>query len=148
MSSRKETWRKALLVKRAGVSFLSTMNPGTLTVAVDSSGNPENGYGIELELIDMGSSEVSAMDGHNSPLGSRFTDEDGKMVITLAAGETLSLYNMQGGAFVLRPQAVPGYHVSEILLDGAEADGHQRERASCLPMWSTGMWRMNIRNRR
>ena len=105
------------------ISFLSTMNPGTLTVAVDSSGNPENGYGIELELIDMGSSEVSAMDGHNSPLGSRFTDEDGKMVITLAAGETLSLYNMQGGAFVLRPQAVPGYHVSEILLDGAEADG-------------------------
>lgn len=105
------------------ISFLSTMNPGTLTVAIDSDGDPEGGYGLELELIDAGSSEVSAMDGHNNPLGSLFTDDDGKLGITLSAGETLCLYNLQGGAFVLRPQAVPGYHVSEILLDGAEADG-------------------------
>lgn len=106
------------------IKFISTINEGTLTITADAAGNPKNGYAFNLILEGMKSTEISAMDGYNNPLGSRFTDEDGQLVITIAAGETLMLYNLPECSFRLEPQTTPGWHISEILLDGADASGY------------------------
>lgn len=103
-------------------TFISTMNAGTISIGVDGDGTPEGGYVLKLTLKDVGETEVSAMDSFNNPMGSAFTDKDGQMIITLAAGETQTLYNLPDGAkFTLEPVSSPGWHVSEILLDDAEA---------------------------
>ncbi len=106
------------------VQFMSTVNPGTLTIAADGAGSPEGGYLFNLKLEGVDETEIVAMDGYNNPLGSRFTDENGAMNITLAAGEILTLCNLPDGTdFILTPLNVPGWHVAEILLDHASAQG-------------------------
>lgn len=105
------------------VSFISAAYGGTLRIMADGEGTPDGGYRINLTLHDMGETEVSAMDGLYNPLGSRFTDADGKLSLTLAAGETLMLYNLPEGRFTLEPEVVPGFHLSEILLDDGKTEG-------------------------
>lgn len=102
----------------ARMSFISAMNVGTLSITVEADGTSDGGYEIILGLDSKGSIEVSAMDGHNNPLGSRFTDNEGQLVLTLGAGETVMLYNLPDSiGFTLEPQTVAGWRVSEILVD-------------------------------
>lgn len=106
------------------VSFLSTMDSGTLTLAAAANGEPEGGYGFTIRLSGMGNREVQAMDGYSSPLGSRFADKDGNMRISLAAGETLTLYGLPDDTeFTVIPDGLQGWHLAEILLDSASAEG-------------------------
>lgn len=105
-------------------TFLSTANDGMLTITADANGTPDGGYGLKLSMSSVKNMEISAMDGNYNPLGSRFTDDEGQLLVTLAAGETLVLYNLPNDiGFTLEPQDVPGWQVSEILLDNAEASG-------------------------
>ena len=106
------------------VTFVSAVNSGMLSIAADAEDTPEGGYVVNLILDDAKSTEVSAMDGYNNPIGSRFTNDEGKLPVTLAAGEVLTLYDLpEGTGFRLEPDKVPGWHMGEILLDGATVDG-------------------------
>ena len=102
--------------------FLSSSEAGTLLLSADGEGTPDGSYVFELDAGK--ETEISALDEHNNPIGSQFTDEDGKLVLSLEAGETILLYGLpEGGAFRLTPLDVPGWHVSEISIDGANVDG-------------------------
>ena len=106
------------------ITFVSAPNAGTLSIGTDADGAPDSGYVIRLTLDDMKSVEISAMDGQNHPVGSRFTDENGQLLITLAAGETLKLYNLPEDAlFTLEPETPAGWHVSQILLNDGNTSG-------------------------
>lgn len=103
--------------------FISTVNSGTLSIGVDAAGDPEGGFRFLLTVDGMPDSEISAMDAGNNPLGSRMMN-DGKLDLTLSAGEVITLYNLPDGSrFTLEPLTVPDYDVSEILVDHAGADG-------------------------
>lgn len=106
------------------VMFLSTVNAGTLSIGIDAPGTPDGGFRLQLTMDGMKDGEVSAMDAGNNPLGSRMTDKDGKLELTLSAGEVITLYNLPDGTgFELVPVKTPGYRASEILLDHAGAEG-------------------------
>lgn len=101
------------------VTFASAVNNGTLSIAADASGTPDSGYEMILTLDNMDDMEVSAMDGYNNPIGSRLTDKDGQLDIALAAGETITIYDIpEGTKFKLEPKDAAGYHLSKILADG------------------------------
>lgn len=107
------------------VHFVSTAESGTLTIAVEGNGTPEGGYKFRLTLDNPEITEIAVMDKYNNPIGSRFTDENGQIMINMAAGETFVLYGLPDGTgFTLDPLAVPGWHISELLLDNAEASGY------------------------
>lgn len=106
------------------VMFLSTVNTGTLSIGIDAPGTPDGGFKLELVMDGMKNGEVSAMDAGNNPMGSRMTDKDGKLELTLSAGEVVTLYNLPDGTgFELMPVNTPGYITTEILLDHAGAEG-------------------------
>lgn len=108
----------------ARMSFVSAANKGSVTVMADAKGTPEGGYKIRLSLDGIKSMEIPAMDGHDSLAKSLVTDENGEAVLTLAAGESLKLYNLpDGAAFTLEPEDVPGWHVVEAHIDNVSADG-------------------------
>lgn len=105
------------------IKFASAEHSGTLTIAVEAENGPEDGYVINVSLEGLKNTEVSAMDENHKPLGSRFTDEDGLLSIQVKPGETVTLYGLPEGSFKLEPGESPGWQVSEIVLDGARADG-------------------------
>lgn len=119
------------------MAFLSTDGTGMLTVTAQADGGPEGGYAMRLTLQGAGTVEVSAMDGDNRPLGSRFTDGDGVLDLNIMAGGTLKLYGLpEDVSFLLEPQPVPGWHLSRILSDsagtsGSHASGTLPARVTC-----------------
>lgn len=106
------------------VTFISAEDAGRIAITVDADNAPEGGYQMKLAIDGAKSAEISAMDGSGNPVGSKFTDKNGILDLTLAAGETLMLYNLPEGAeFTLTPEAVPGFRIAEILLNNANAAG-------------------------
>lgn len=106
------------------IRFLSTVDSGTLTLAAAAEGEPEHGYGFTIRLKGMKEKEVQAMDGFNNPLGTQFTDKEGDIRVSLAAGEILTLYGLPDGTeFEVSPDEAAGWHLAEILLDNASAEG-------------------------
>lgn len=106
------------------VMFLSTINSGTLSIGVDAPDDPDGGFRFILAMDGLKNVEVSAMDAGNNPLGSRIADKDGKLELTLSAGEVITLYNLPDGTrFDLEPVNTDGYKVAEILVDHAEGNG-------------------------
>lgn len=105
-------------------SFLSAADAGRIAIAVDADNAPDDGYKMKLTINGAKSIEISAMDGSGNFIGSQFTDKNGVLDFTLAAGETLLLYNLPEGAeFTLTPEDVQGFHIAEILLNNADAAG-------------------------
>lgn len=106
------------------LTFISAADAGRIAITVDADNTPEGEYGMKLVIDGAESTEISAMDGSGNPIGSQFTDKNGVLNFTLAAGETLMLYNLPDGAeFTLTPDEVPGFRISEILLNNANASG-------------------------
>lgn len=126
------------------VTFVSAEKAGTLSIAAEADGTPEGGYTVKLTADGMGGAEVFAMDGDNSPVGSRTMDGDGGLAVTLKAGEALKLCNLpEGAGFTLQPAACAGWHVSEILLNNAEASG--ASVSGTFPAYVTYCWLKNDR---
>lgn len=102
--------------KNPWLTFLSAEESGILSISADGSGTPEGQYKFHITLDGAKLMEIPAMDGHNNPMSSRFTDKSGQLDITLSAGETIVLCNLPSGMpFTVEPETAAGWHISDIL---------------------------------